>query len=250
VRYEFLNNITRKKPYSFSKINTFFTCLSQYYAQYCVKDPMIQIENDYMRKGTEIHSYIEKYLKTDVKPEVGGTYLKLDQVLKILDKVDSYFPKNFKRNSEIKISLDGELKPINYEKSIFNGVIDLIYKNDNEKTIYLVDWKSGKVKKQYQQNWDQLNLYFLWKRQQEDNEDYKIIGRYVYLEYSGIGFHVNEKEYNDFDFKIIKEIWNEKIKFFENAEPKQLEELFIKQRKTIYYCNKCVLKEFCEEIMV
>lgn len=148
---------SRKERYSFSKLNTFNSCLLSYIYNYIIKEE--QEPNGFGEFGTFVHLLLQRWALGELE-----IFELLDRYVEEYEKnvtakfplkrnkesmgVDYYrdgynFFKNFDGIGDYTIIGVEEKFEIEIEGFIFNGVIDLIVK-DKDNNIIIIDWKSKK----------------------------------------------------------------------------------------------------------
>jgi len=157
-------------PYSYSKINTYKNCPYRFKLQYIDKIKTPFVMNKSLEKGSFLHKGIELYLKDEIKKiadfefkvyndeEKSKLFKQLKKILKN-DNIQYYKTKeNLYIEKGFGLDIDTlEVKDYNYDSDII-GFIDLMFYDEDEKIVYIIDHKSGK----FNENQDKIQLYIYY----------------------------------------------------------------------------------------
>lgn len=140
------------RTWSFSSLNTYYTCPKQYYLTYVNKVIPYQ-ETDATRWGSEVHLALENYGRDGVP--LGEKFLPYQ---KYVDKILSL---PGEKSFELELALTRNLEPCEFDdtNAWCRGIIDVSVVN-NTKAL-CVDWKTGKIRPDS----DQLMLFAGFKMQ-------------------------------------------------------------------------------------
>lgn len=221
-----------KESFSYSKINTFDNCQRKYEFSYLKKYP--RSSNVSSLKGTLLHKMIELYVKgLDYNIEYDGDFKKLPEI------EFNNFKKEFesiKEQSTIQALkgmygkyevLDVENKVSNiFEDFVFSGVCDTFVKNENK--IIIIDYKTGKPYR----NFEQLEYYaYIYSLIYPEVENYMLILSYVMYEKDEI-LKIKKEDLLDVENKLLR-----KIDLINNTN--------IYNKNTTQLCNYCEYKKEC-----
>jgi len=161
-------------PYSYSKIGTFKNCPYRFKLQYIDKIKTKFNVTPALEKGKFLHFGIEHYLKGDLKEKINEFKFKLHneeerkKIFKLLKKIlkskNIQFYKSFE-NLFIEygfglILKDNDVEVTEYKNDVdIRGYIDLMFYDDFTETVYIIDHKSGKYRKD--QDKLQVSIYYL-----------------------------------------------------------------------------------------
>lgn len=204
-------------PYSCTKLATFETCPRSFRYKYL--DHAAPLERpSYLERGIAIHQELALYPQRP--PSHLDAFLKTD----LGQKYHEVLLGDTKR--EFKIGLNDDLKLCKYSPSnLLNGIIDLIYMKDG--TVYLVDWKTGKVPPQ--QDWSQLETYaiaFL--------DRYPVEVSYVYVD----ACVENTRRYEMHQRPEMAQRLRQRIN--------QVESCTEFERRLTWKCEYCLFRELCQ----
>ena len=230
-----------KRNYSHSKLETFKTCKLKFKYRY-IDNISMPSDSSALMKGKYLHFKIEHDFKT---PSLEETHSYKDERMcePFINECNEIFNRfintpNYKKikkltpiGNEVKIGLDTNFKPTNYDTAdMFHGIIDFVAINGD--TVFLLDWKSGKTKKkEYYSITHQLALYAIWAIQVFRCE--KIICSYIFLEN-------DEVVTFSYDKNNIKEVADELKKLIIEIEQ---EKAFIPTKSKL--CEYCEYKNIC-----
>lgn len=228
-------------PYSFSKINTFFSCQKKFEYSYVNKIPVDSGYSDpsYFKRGRFLHAYIAERLKGGDGTNLGRYDVDVNDKLNLIEYGDLALENELIQMTfdfettmiEKSLLLDMELKPTNSKSnSALNGFCDYYAVYDNYALI--VDWKSGKHHKE--PNFAQLELYAIWIIQTHP-EITEIDLMFYYVEHNKFEL----KTITSDDLIILKNDLSNKIKIIEETSS------FIKTESK--FCNDCPFLNTCIE---
>lgn len=227
------------KPYSFSKINTFYQCPLKF--KYIYIDKLGKnFTTEALLKGRAVHSILEKYPE-EPKNKLSKKYKHIAEKF-IKSKLGEKYlsEKNIK---EFKFGLkieNNDLKSCSYyDKDVFlRGSVDFICVKDN--VLHLIDWKTGKPKDECFQEFEQLIFYSLYFFQTYNIP--KIVLSFVYIESIddfGNG-HENVLEITRDSFEIYKKKIINKIINIEKSDN------FLPKISKL--CKFCEFNENCKSL--
>lgn len=215
-------------PYSFSKLNTRIQCPRKFKYTYIDKIPQAETDKTALYKGSALHSSLENYPNP-------GTHKLSAQYQPIINKfLKSKYKHFLDRESvnELGIGLDNNLEPMKYSKeAMFRGYIDYFTIIDG--VMYILDWKSGKLKEHRYQDFNQLMFYgiYMFKKYSKLN---KIVLKYVYIEHDDDNELVLDRKYLDNYCKTLLEaIRDTELSNFPKCKTK--------------LCDWCPYQEYCNE---
>lgn len=236
-------------PFSHSKMETWHSCPKKFEFNYIIKPPRVSVPNPILEKGTLFHAVLEfdvvdnlegfdisdKFSALSGKDaeEIIGQALEFAETSKIYKWI-----KNLpgKKLPEQEMFLGPKLEPVDcLEDSLIRGFIDLIIWDEDSKSCYIFDWKTGGKSKEALKKWpkskDQLELYAIWA-----NEVFGatyIESAFVYVEHNHMAKYVFEAD----DIPTLKKKFKQKINNIETDEQfgKNLTQL----------CAWCDFKELC-----
>lgn len=136
-------------PWSYSALDTFKTCPRQYHWKYVLKNK--EPDSTAIIYGNEVHKAFEDRMAVGTPlPEGLKDHEPFMQQLDALPGI---------LNTEQKIALDVNRKPCNFfDKGVwFRGVVDFIHIDGAESKATIIDYKTGKPHKKF----DQLMLFAL-----------------------------------------------------------------------------------------
>jgi ATP-dependent exoDNAse (exonuclease V) beta subunit len=227
-------------PYSYSKIDCFIQCPAKFKFKYIDKINLFT-ENKALEKGSRVHEIIEFYQPTKWWKMPSFNYKLLDETEQkeaekiAIDFVESEFGKFYLLHPgaighEIHVGMDRKLQPCNYyaENVMILGKIDFLIKDG--RTMYIVDWKTGKVKDQAYMSNDQLMLYSIWVFNMFSDID-EVIADYVYVEHGEKHSFTFKRE----NYKNFSKNYANKLKNIETEESFPM--------KTGPLCNWCDYKK-------
>lgn len=226
-----INKGLRYGPYSYSKIDMHLQCPRRFKYKYVLKFPEGDSDKTALFKGIRIHNLLEYYpnneqVKTDleqsnivndfVSSDLGVKYLELETL------------KTAKREIQVKLSLeDGELLPQDNAKRkdlAFLGYIDYInvIEHQGERIINLVDWKSGKLKEQQYQDYNQLLFYQIYFFKKFSVDQVRI--SYCYVEHNLENDLLLKKEHlKSYEKTLVQAITNQENSNYKKVESKLCE---------------------------
>jgi CRISPR/Cas system-associated exonuclease Cas4 (RecB family) len=161
-------------PYSYSMVGTFKNCPYRFKLQYIDKIRTKFNRTPALEKGSFLHKGIELYLKDELDEKIKDykfTTLNEDEkkeifttLKKILKGKNIQFYKSF-NNLYIEEGfglnlLDNDVEVTEYSNDVdIRGYIDLMFYDDFADTVYIIDHKSGKYRKD--QDKLQVSIYYL-----------------------------------------------------------------------------------------
>jgi hypothetical protein len=125
-------------PWSFSKIKAFEQCPKKFYHLKVAKD-YSEPETDAMYYGTAFHEAAEEYIRDGV-PRCRHSLITLQK------RLDSLNSKRGRKLCEYKMGLTENLEPCDFfAKDVwFRGVADLVILDEEDKSAWVVDYKTGR----------------------------------------------------------------------------------------------------------
>ena len=195
-------------PYSYSKISSFEQCPTKFKFQYIDKINLFQ-QSKALEKGTRVHEIIELYEPTFYWKMKDFDYKLLseneqkeceDLAVKFCksDLGNKYLMHPGMLGHEMHVGLDTKLQPCNYydKSAMLRGKIDFLIKDG--KTLWVVDWKTGKVTDQRYMSNEQVMLYAIWGFNMFPDVDV-IKADYVYVEHDDTySFEFKRDNYKNF----------------------------------------------------
>ena len=139
-------------PFTFSSLDTFRNCPSQYHHKYVLKD-VTEVQSPQAAYGDDVHQLFQAYIEaggeTPLRPDLKPHQAKLDQLL----AKDGIFW------CEEKVAFDKRLQPCRYDDPdrLWRGKADFRLVDRAEQSATLVDYKTGKK----HDKWAQLAIYAL-----------------------------------------------------------------------------------------
>ena len=219
----------RFAPYSFSKLSTYQQCPLRFKFKYIDKIPEGKFDDSALVKGSNVHSILENYSEVQQQNSIVEKFLKCDIAQKYLPAILG----TSKSVKEFNIGLDTKLNPSKYsdKSTIFRGKVDLMTVID--KTLNIIDYKTGKYKEEKYQSYDQLMFYAIYYFIRYHKID-KIRISYVYLEAQLENEMILERKYlSSYIDRLIKTI-----------NSVETDTQFIKNKSIL--CNWCPYQETCE----
>ena len=236
-------------PYSYSKMETWSSCPKKFEYNYIIRPPRESVPNPILEKGTLFHAILE----FDMVDNLEG--FDIPDNFKALSKEDAgniiTQALDFSENSSIyqwikslegikvpeqEMFLGPNLTPVDcLEDSLIRGFIDLIIWDEETRSCYIFDWKTGGKSKEALKKWpksrDQLELYAIWAHETYGAE--YIESAFVYVEHDHMAKYVFAAK----DIPILKKKFKAKINSIEtdNKFDKTLTQL----------CAWCDFKELC-----
>jgi hypothetical protein len=228
-------------PYSFSKINTFFTCQKKFEFTYVNKIPVDGGYSDpsYFKRGRFIHAYIANRLKGNSILSMKSYDVIASDKLKLVADADKALENeliilsfNFNTTEiEIPMLLDADLNPIlEKSKAAISGFVDYYAVHDDYGLI--VDWKSGKHRGN--PDFSQLELYAIWVLQKHPQLS-EIDLMFYYIEHDKFELKTITTEH----VATLKYDVSNKIKIIESTE------VFLTTKSQ--HCTDCAFLNSCEE---
>ena len=216
-------------PYSFSKMNTYLDCPRKFKYNYITKAPKSETDLTPLLKGGAIHNIIENY----PNPPTNKLAPKYQH---IADRfIESDLGKKYiftKSVNEASFGLDENFNPVEYndKSAIMRGYIDHVCIIDG--IIHIQDFKSGKLKDEKYQDYNQLKIYAIYFFQKYKVEKIRI--SYVYIE------HENQENPMILEIKYLDSYINTVKEYLTKVET---DNDFNKNET--HLCNWCSYKEHC-----
>jgi len=178
-------------PYSFSKLNCHEQCNRRFKYQYVDKIKQEDCNRTALVKGGAVHSILEHYPNPS-NHKRASAYQALVNVFAESKLGQKYLTHESVR--EIKFGMTGELEECGYfiKECMFRGSVDFVALIDG--VLHLNDWKTGKLKEQRYQNYDQLTFYAVYFFKKYPNIN-KIRISYVYVEHDTENDIMLERKY-------------------------------------------------------
>jgi CRISPR/Cas system-associated exonuclease Cas4 (RecB family) len=237
-------------PWSYSKINAWLECPRKFKYWYVDKVPMEWEDTVPTQRGTLIHLIFE--LNRDLKKIKAHKDFKDILQKKILSpedikgcfKVYDSFVKSKEGQSimsktrlfaELPLGLDHELNFTRYDDSPFlRGYVDAAFVNENnDKSMVIVDWKSGRHKPKDKQDWTQLLYYSIGMFSANPNLE-KVVLAFVYV------------EHNKMNLKIVTrdELPRYKQSLYNTTD--KIEEDVVFPKNQTHLCDYCFYRHHCD----
>lgn len=208
-------------PYSASKLKSFDECPYKFHQHYILKIRPQEEPKPFFEKGGFIHWILEHFPNLPNKKfafklaskEMQDEWMVLAKEIVKNPRVRQII--NEKVKSEMKFSLNGEMRPVKFKKetSLLMGYVDNISKSDVFK---IIDWKTGKSR--VSEDDIQLKLYAMWFLLGAKDVD-KVECTYAFVE---------------------QEDWVTKT--YTQSDVPELRKLFINKINTIETCEEFVKK--------
>jgi len=205
-------------PYSYSKISTYKNCPYRFKLQYIDKIRKPFEKTEALEKGHFLHYGIENYLKGSLKENIKTYKFTIKQFEDYIDILKQVLGTDYIQNLKNKNNLSIEegfgikfndedndyiLQKYNRKADIY-GYIDLMYFNEEENVIYIIDHKSGKFRTE--QDKLQVYIYYLVAlKKYKLNENTKIKVEFFFMEHNKV---INEILTIDDKDRIIEYIKN------------------------------------------
>jgi CRISPR/Cas system-associated exonuclease Cas4 (RecB family) len=219
-------------PYSFSRLNTHNSCNRKFKYSYIDKVQPENTDKTALLKGGALHSIIEHF--PDNSPhKLAPKYQHIFNKFIISDLGKWYLFRDSIR--EYDFGLDYNLNPCSYnnKQALFRGSVDFICTIDN--ILHLCDWKSGNLKDEKYQSYDQLMFYAVYFFQKyEKIKTIKI--SYVYIE------HENQENTMTLERKYLNVYTKQLTEMIESAENDT-----IHKKNITRLCDYCEFKKHCSE---
>ncbi len=236
-------------PWSFSKINAYQQCHRKFYYWYVLKVPMKWVDTIATQRGSLIHLIFE--LERDTKKiknhrdfkEIIQKKILSSEDIKGCFKIYDSFVKSKKGQSlmqkerlfaELPLGLDHDLNFTKYDDNPFlRGYIDdaRVVPN-NEKSIVLIDWKSGRSKTHENQDWTQLMYYGIGMFGMNPHLE-KVVMCFAYVEHDHLNLKVIKRE----------ELQKYKQALWDVTDKIEADVLFEKNETAL--CDYCFFQEHC-----
>ncbi len=183
-------------PYSHSRLNTFETCPRQFYHRYIARDVEFK-ETVHTKTGTALHAAVEHRLKADknvstkLEPEFGDTDIEMMYLnaVKVRNQIAARCANHYRQWVEL------ELKYACHDFDFIGYVDWLVQPHERPHSMIIVDWKSGKVRKDF----DQLDRY-AWLVFENFPKVMRVLGLFAYVKHDVI----KTKTYNRSDADIVR----------------------------------------------
>jgi len=218
-------------PYSFSKLNTHKTCARKFKYNYLDKAPKSKTDMTALLKGGAVHSILEHY-------PIQSTHKLAPKYQRIADEFiktklgEKYLSQDSIR--EFNFGITPDLKPCKYNDkgAMLRGSVDFICTLKN--ILHLIDWKTGKLKDEKWQDYNQLMFYAIYFFQTYPKIDTIQIS-YVYIE------HKDCENSLTLERKYLENYTNELLTSINNTET---DEEF--KKNVCGLCNYCEFKLHCD----
>lgn len=167
-------------PYSFSKLSLHEQCNRKFKYRYIDKVKPQKQDMTALLKGGAVHSLLENYPNPSTHKLAPKYKHIFDDFLQTKLGQDYL---NIPSIREFAFGLTKDFEPTEYKSkdAIFRGYVDYICTKDN--VLHLIDWKTGRLKEQKWQSYDQLMMYAIYFFQRYPNID-QIKISYVYVEHA------------------------------------------------------------------
>ena len=244
-------NTYKYAPYSHSKMTTYEFCPRKFKYQYIDKIPIERKPQIHFDRGTLFHLLLEhdgdlKAVKEtkDWKVIKSNNLLDKSQIKEIYDIYKTFITTKPGKDivskdvllKEFPLGLNENLELVPYDSNdvVLRGFIDAAYTFGKDDVCMLVDWKSGKYKKEEQQSYAQLLWYSLGLFSKNPYLK-KILLVFAYVEHNKINTKVVQRK----DLHKYKKALFDKIQKIEQATefPKEITGL----------CSYCDFVEVCSE---
>ncbi len=238
-------------PYSYSSISTYLQCPRKFRYLYIDKIPVEWTDNFYTQKGKLTHLIFEHQRdlvkikgEKEFKEIIGGEFLTKDDVKNCFAIYDNFMKSPIGKQleskkrlfSEIPIGLDHELNFTGYSQNPFlRGYIDASFVNEeDDSSMVLTDWKTGKLVSKENQDWSQLLYYGISMFSMNPNLE-KIVLMFAYVEHNKTNMKViHRSEIN----KYKTALWNSTDKIEEDI-------VFPKCQTAL--CDYCYYRDHCDQ---
>lgn len=145
----------KPKAWSWTALEGFENCPKQFYETRVLKDKHPFVETAEMKWGKEVHKAFENHV-------LYRSPLPADLAMH-QEFLDSFLAQPGVASAEQRIALDTAMRPCKYfDKAVevwWRGQVDASKRDLAAGYSHLVDWKTGKVKN----NYDQLKLFAIWE---------------------------------------------------------------------------------------
>jgi CRISPR/Cas system-associated exonuclease Cas4 (RecB family) len=218
-------------PYSYSKLSTHKQCNRKFKYAYIDKAPKSKISDmTPLLKGGAVHNILEHYPNLSTH-KLAPKYQYIADNFIASNLGQKYLSKDSVR--EFDFGLTKDLKPTTYKDkdALFKGSIDYITRIDD--TLHLNDWKTGKLKEEKWQDFDQLLFYAIYFFIRYTNIN-KIVISYVYVE------HNNHENTITLDRIYLKRYVTELFGLIKDAENDT-----VYKRNITPLCGWCAFEEHC-----
>jgi len=124
--------------WSHSSLKEFENCPRKYHATKVLKKYPF-VKTDQMRYGDELHKAAEHYVKGEALPQ---------QFEFIQPTLDALLAKNGSKHAELKLAATKDFEPCDWfsKDTWVRGIIDLLILDEENKTAWVVDYKTGSDK--------------------------------------------------------------------------------------------------------
>lgn len=224
--------IFKYAPYSYSKISIHNQCNRKFKYQYLDKAPKSKSDITPLLKGGAVHSILENY-PTPSTHKLAPKFQYIADKFIETDLGQKYL--NLESIREYNFGLTKQLAPCKYsdKDALFKGSIDFITKIDD--VLHLNDWKTGKLKEEKWQDFDQLMFYaiYFFMRYPTIN---KIVISYVYVEHEE---HENK-------ITLFRENLNNYVStLLDLINAAETDTIFAKNITPL--CDWCAFQEHCQQ---
>lgn len=202
--------IMKLVSWSFSRLKNYRTCPLK--AKFAYIDKLKEPTNDAMARGSHIHKLAEQYVLGSIK--------RLPKELKLFDDEFKAVKKAIK-NKEIMVFAESQAAFDNKWKvcdwfgaAVYcRMVLDLVYYKIKEpETVYIIDYKTGKIR---EENLEQLDLYALGIFLKFPLAQ-KVVAEFWYLDQDSQEAWVSVEYTRDKDLKRLQKYWDKEVKPYLN----------------------------------
>ena len=218
------------RPYSYSRLNTYKTCNRKFKYHYIDKAPTSKTDVSALLKGGAVHSILEHYPEPSTHKLAPKHQHIADKFLRT-NLAQKYIFRESTR--EFSFGLTADLQPCGYSDKIamFRGSVDYTCIVDG--ILHLIDWKTGKLKEERFQDYNQLMFYGIYFFQKYSKIDTIKIS-YVYIE------HENAENSLILERKYLMNYTNELLELIEKVESDSSFEKFPSK-----LCDWCEYQSHC-----
>jgi CRISPR/Cas system-associated exonuclease Cas4 (RecB family) len=218
-------------PFSFSKLSTHNQCNRKFKYNYIDKIKVDKPISEALLKGGAVHSILEHYPNKSTH-KLAPKYA--DIAIKFLKTDIAHELYMYESVREFDFGLTSELQPCEYKdkSALFRGSVDYIF--TNEKGLHLIDWKTGKLKEEKWQSYEQLMFYAIYFFQRYPKIEKTTIS-YIYVE------HENSHNTLTLERKYLQNYINQ---LFDLINAVETDTSFNKNVSKL--CDYCDFQEICE----
>ena len=199
------------KSWSYSKFKLYQQCPLKF--KFIVIDRLKEPPTDALKKGVEIHSLVEDYLRNKVKslPEEYHVFTPEFERLR-----QFFMEPTHLALAEEGWAFDQEWQPCewnNFSRAWVRVKVDCLYSNDNPSDITVIDWKTGKFNLEYgmADYINQLELYALAIFIQIEHAEV-VRPKLVFLDAKEVYPRDTSIVYHRKDVDVLKARWEAKVK--------------------------------------